>query len=139
MEPDGTADSPGDAGTPALSLPRSPESVSAARRFVADHCQQWQLRGSYDGLLLLVSETVTNAVQHARSRLVEVRLVRHPPAVWVEVRDDDATPPAPRAAGGDAESGRGMELVDALSDEWGVTANSDGSKTVWFDVTPEPE
>jgi len=139
VESDGTADSPGGAGSPALSLPRTPESVSAARRFVADHCQQWQLRGSYDGLLLLVSETVTNAVQHARSRLVEVRLVRTHRAVRVEVRDDDATPPTPRPAGGDAESGRGTELVAALSDQWGVTANSDGGKTVWFDVTPERE
>lgn len=121
--------------TPAVKLPPSPESVSAARRFVLHQCQQWQLLGSHDRLLLLVSETVTNAVKHARSRLVEVRLVRQPPAVRVEVRDEDPRSPTSGNPSEDAESGRGMQLVEALSDEWGVTQHAGGGKTVWFDVT----
>lgn len=122
-----------------VELPPAPESVSAARRFVAQQCRTWQLLGSYDRLLLLVSETVTNAVQHARSRLVEVRLVRRPAAVRVEVRDDDPHVPTAAEPGSDAESGRGMGLVASLSDEWGVTPHGEGGKTVWFDVSPAEE
>lgn len=126
-----------------VELPPAPESVSAARRLVAAQLQRWHL-GSSDRLLLLVSEIVTNAVQHARCRLVEVRLVRRPRAVRVEVRDDDSRLPTPQQApvadaDSDAESGRGMGLVGALSDEWGVTAHADGGKTVWFDVVPSAD
>lgn len=124
---------------PEVKLPSSPESVSAARRFVQQHCSQWHLGDSCDRLLLLVSETVTNVVKHARSRLVHVRLVRQSPVVRVEVRDDDPTPPAPiegTEAAPDAESGRGVQLIEALSEEWGVTAHPEGGKTVWFDIAP---
>lgn len=120
---------------PAVKLPPTPESVSVARRFVLQKCQQWHLLGSHDRLLLLVSETVTNAVKHARSHLVEVRLVRQPPAVRVEVRDDDPRAPISGNPAEDAESGRGMQLVEALADEWGVTRHAGDGKTVWFDVT----
>jgi len=127
---------------PAVELPPSPESVSAARRFVRQQCQQWHLGANCDRLVLLVSETVTNAVNHARSRLVRVRLIHRAPVIRVEVHDDDPTLPAPvltAQAAPDAESGRGMQLVEALSDEWGVTEHPEGGKTIWFDVAPSDE
>jgi anti-sigma regulatory factor (Ser/Thr protein kinase) len=86
---------------------------------------------------LVVSELVTNAVRHGhvRGRLVELRLVYDlEKAVTVEVSDagDRRLPPtAPCPADvALAESGRGLALVAAFSDAWGVRDRVVG-KTVW--------
>jgi phosphoserine phosphatase RsbU/P len=87
---------------------------------------------------LLVSELVTNAVVHAASA-VEVHCERDDSGITVRVRDADTGPlvlSAPAtlagASGSDLwEGGRGLLLVDQLSDAWG-TEHQGGRKTVWF-------
>ena len=115
-------------------LPSDPSAVPAARRFVS---QAVVHRGGHGSMLdktqLLVTELTTNAVLHAHSP-IRLSVMPEPDHVRVEVRDDDPRPldrpcrPAP-----DAESGRGLWLVDALATTWGVNANARG-KTVWFEV-----
>ncbi len=98
-----------------------------ARRFVAGlvagHTQA-------DDIALLTSELVTNAVRHAATpaeMLVQVsdRTVR------VEVHDATSGPVQPRQP--DTNGGRGLRLVELLSDRWGVDARPPG-KSVWFEI-----
>lgn len=91
---------------------------------------------------LVVSELVTNSVQHGRvpGRLVELRLAYDlAKTVSVEVSDaGDHRPPAtaPDDPGDLPESGRGLALVTAFADAWGVRDREVG-KTVWARFTVE--
>jgi anti-sigma regulatory factor (Ser/Thr protein kinase) len=85
-----------------------------------------------DRVLLLTSEVVTNAILHARTPLRLTAIVEAGQVV-VRVYDTLRTPPRRRAYRADASTGRGMHLVEALADRWGVDETSAG-KCVWFAV-----
>lgn len=122
-------------------LPRTPESAHDARRLVRLALDVWGLdtvRGSAE---LVVSELLTNAVLHARRDSVRVTVTRlGDERISVAVVDLSHKRPEPRPAGSDAESGRGLEIVDALSGgRWGVDPLRWG-KRVWAELTaPEDE
>ena len=80
-----------------------------------------------------MSELVTNAVVHAGSE-VEVMVQLTPTAARVEVTDASADAVAPRDAGADEDSGRGLALVGSLARRWGIRPAPGGGKTVWFEV-----
>ncbi len=87
-----------------------------------------------DSIELLTSELVTNVVLHARTgaRLL-VRMVE--PIVRVEVVDEHPAEPVLRMASDSlSTSGRGMFLVEALADAWGVDGLPGDGKRVWFEV-----
>ena len=107
------------------------EARRATRRWLADSAMSDALR---DDLLLVISELVTNAVVHARTpaRLV-VRFDGR--RVVTEVFDADARLPTP-AVSVDGEGGRGLVLVDRLSDRWGTELLADG-KRVWAELTDD--
>ena len=113
-------------------LPPEAASAGRARRFVREVLGEWQLLGIEEVATLLVSEVVTNAVLHAGTDLT-VELLRSEGNVRVEVADRSTQAATRRHYDGAATTGRGLALVQALSDEWGVDARPDG-KTVWFDV-----
>ncbi|MDQ0992326.1 ATP-binding protein [Streptomyces sp. V3I7] len=111
---------------------RSRRSVPAARRFVAWSLTYWGLAGweRADDVLLCVSELATNAVTHGvppgRGFLLRVRYDGD--VVRVEVHDSGSG--VPRVADEADEGGRGLLLVSALADKWGVGERSPG-KAVW--------
>jgi anti-sigma regulatory factor (Ser/Thr protein kinase) len=110
-----------------------PTSSRAARHVVADWCIAEGVIGDVvDTLLLLTAELVTNAVLHGRSDVV-LRIGRAGSRVRVGVGDENTRLPQRREADTDALNGRGMALVEALSDAHGIDAGPAG-KTVWFDV-----
>lgn len=85
---------------------------------------------------LLVSELVTNVARHTDvgSCTVSLDTAGAPrPVVTVEVVDRAADLPVtlPSPAGERAEGGRGLRIVAALADEWGVR-QSGSEKSVWF-------
>ena len=85
---------------------------------------------------LLVSELVTNAILHVGSG-VEVNVhVRESGTVRVDVRDPSRFAPRRRDPGLDS-TGRGLVLLDALADRWGVDVTNDG-KSVWFELDLPP-
>jgi CheY-like chemotaxis protein len=109
-----------------------PESVSAARRFVAGTLAEWELTELADTITLLLSELVTNAIVHAHAAPdVTVRLL--PDRVHVEVADARPETVYAQEADDSATSGRGLALVDALATDWGSVTVT-GGKVVWFDV-----
>lgn len=108
-------------------------SAGQARRFVDQVLSRWHCGGVLEDVKLLVSELVTNAVVHADSDVeVAVRLLND--AVRIEVVDRaPAQPLRPSDPPQDAESGRGLLLVETLASAWGVEALDQG-KVVWFEV-----
>lgn len=106
----------------------------AARRFVSSVLARRPYEGRVQtgDIRLLVSELATNAVIHARSPFsVSVRCVGS--AVRISVRDSSPMRPVLRDGGVTSLSGRGLHLVDALADAWGVDADVDG-KTIWAEL-----
>jgi anti-sigma regulatory factor (Ser/Thr protein kinase) len=89
--------------------------------------------------VLLVSELVTNSVRYSRATNGAIELVASITAdvVRVEVRDDGEGFDQPPLADDDAESGRGLQLVEALADRWGRPAGPRAS--VWFEIDRAPD
>jgi PAS domain S-box-containing protein len=107
-----------------------PESVALTRGFTAGvlHGAGWGMH--VDTAVLLVSELVTNAIRHAAGPHALVVTVRED-GVEVSVEDGDERRPASRQAAATDEHGRGLVLVNALSDDWGVRPLP-GGKATWF-------
>ncbi|MFE4912892.1 SpoIIE family protein phosphatase [Streptomyces sp. NPDC056652] len=112
-------------------LAPDPREVARARRLVRGQLLRWELPAAVETAQLMVSELVTNAVKHARSRRVGLRLVRTD-ALLCEVLDDEPAPAALLDAGRDDEFGRGLRVVSTLAREWGTSSSARG-KTVWFE------
>ncbi|MFE5584517.1 ATP-binding protein [Kitasatospora sp. NPDC056531] len=94
-----------------------------------------------DEAQVVLDELVTNAVAHARvpqGRRIGVRFEMVLDHLRLEVRDASSEKPAiRRSMGVDAESGRGLCLVEALSVEWGFMPRPEGiGKIVWALVGP---
>jgi len=117
----------------ARSFPRHAESVGAARRFATD-----VLSGidpdQLDSVELMVSELATNSIRHAQAAF-ELTVANVDGEIRVEVTDRAGGEPCMRAAGPDDPTGRGLQIVNLLSEAWGVEHRADTGKTVWFTVT----
>ncbi|MFF0450715.1 SpoIIE family protein phosphatase [Streptomyces sp. NPDC004609] len=121
--------------------------VAGVRRFLRDVLREWNRLPLLDDLELLVSEVVTNGLIHAHSE-VDLRLREYPDRIRVEARDSDPYPPVPtvllndESSNQEAESGRGLLIVEALALAWGSSPAGRG-KTTWFEVStaaaPAPE
>jgi len=113
-------------------LAAHPASTRAARAFVAEHLVSWHLDSAIDDATLLVSELVTDAILHARSPIdLVVRKVKT--SVRVEVFDDGNGVPEPLHPDHEDDVGRGLGLVEAVANRWGVE-DLDTGKTVWFEI-----
>ncbi|MFG3282282.1 ATP-binding protein [Streptomyces sp. NPDC048111] len=89
--------------------------------------------GATDVAELLTSELVTNALVHTEHGAVVTATVDED-GLRVEVRDFVAALPTPHApSDGDGTHGRGLLLVEALADAWGVCEHGMG-KVVWFEL-----
>ena len=108
-------------------------SATEARRFVEDELRP---AGVGEDTLchaqLLVTELVTNAARHAQSA-VDLTITGEQGRVRIEARDDStAIPVAPRV---DTETRhRGLQLIEDLSEGWGVEVRDDDGKTVWCEL-----
>ncbi|MFD3454666.1 SpoIIE family protein phosphatase [Streptomyces sp. NPDC058691] len=105
--------------------------VRRARALTRDALERWGAPEAAETAALLVGEVVTNAVRHAHTRHVELRLVRAD-ALLCEVSDDDHALPVLLGVGPEDEKGRGLRIVSRLAREWGASRTAQG-KTVWFE------
>ncbi len=118
-----------------LALSSHPTSATAARRFVREVLAGWECPDG-DAAVACTDELVTNAIVHVCSD-IEVVVRHRDGTIRIEVHDRSARPPLRRVHAVDAERGRGLDLVDALSSRWGVSPTCTG-KSVWFEVAPVP-
>jgi anti-sigma regulatory factor (Ser/Thr protein kinase) len=125
---------------PTVRLPIEARSVAAARDLLHQTLRQHgtQSRGDDPADIvadaaLMLSELVTNATRHT-STLLLLEITIHAGTLRVAVIDDaPGMPTPPHDPGPDAAGGRGLMIVDALADRWGVVQGTD-RKTVWFDL-----
>lgn len=128
--------SPSSAGAPICSesLPRHPASAGVARRMVRAALDAWHLPALVDEATLVVTELVANAADHARGSSIRVTVTRTGRSrVRIAVVDKDRRHPEIRPATSDDERGRGLRLVDAVSEVWGVDPLRWG-KRVWAEL-----
>jgi anti-sigma regulatory factor (Ser/Thr protein kinase) len=110
-------------------FPCRAQSVTAARHFTRS-VLQGQPPETLEAAELMVSELATNAVQHARSGF-ELTISTARGQLRVEIRDSGQGQPAMRSPTPTENSGRGLRIVEAMSQEWGVRVEPAG-KLVWF-------
>jgi hypothetical protein len=134
-------------------------SVGTARDFCLSTMRRWGVTDRQDDVAVVVSELLTNALRHAvpqagspprtaprtphgspdgpaggpgRSRWpVRLALIQPGQFVLCAVADPSPRPPQPKEPDYLAESGRGLHVIDALSDRWGSTVPTDAGKVVW--------
>ncbi|MER5938248.1 SpoIIE family protein phosphatase [Streptomyces sp. NPDC001928] len=109
-------------------LPDGPVAAGQARSHIRSRLAEWHLDELVMTTELLASELVGNVVRHARGPL-QLRLVRSRTLIC-EVSDGSLTTPRVRRAQDTDEGGRGLQLVAALSQRWGVRYTLDG-KCIW--------
>ena len=113
-----------------------PQSSHAARMWVRPKLEAWHLDGVADEVELLLSELVSNVVEHVGAPM-SVRLSRHDDSVRVEVHDPSDVAPVVRVPDLSDEGGRGMRLIASFADRWGTDLRSRDGKTVWFELSGE--
>lgn len=122
-------------------VPAQPSRASTVRRAVAAHLTSLPLTSEQlDNAVLATGELFANAVRHGSSDsgdTVTVAVERTGHDVRVTVADRSPALPWLRVAEVAEESGRGLALVAALSDDWGIAGPAPGTtgKSVWFTLT----
>ncbi|MBT2420842.1 ATP-binding protein [Streptomyces sp. ISL-22] len=96
----------------------------------------------FEGATGIVAELVSNAVLHGRvpGRDFRLRLMlRTGGTLRIEVTDarGDRIPQVRDTVGGETESGRGLLIVAAYADRWGVDEAPANCKTVWAELAPD--
>jgi hypothetical protein len=113
-------------------------SVRTARDFTIVTLQRWGLAERSQDIAIVVSELLTNALRHAvpgsgdsrPRRPIRLGLLQPGSCVLCAVADPSRAAPVLQARGSFAETGRGLQIIRALSDQWGF-APSDPGKVVW--------
>ena len=124
-----------------------PGSVRAARDFTVSTLHRWGMAERSQDIAIVVSELLTNALRHAlpgpggtRPRQpIRLGLLQPESCVLCAVADPSKAAPAPRTPRSLAETGRGLHIVCALSDQWGCTTPSETGKVVWALFRPRPD
>ncbi|WP_436996827.1 ATP-binding protein [Streptomyces sp. enrichment culture] len=122
-----------------LQLSSTPRGARLARLLATEQLRTWGLPSH--PAELIVGELAANAVTHGRVSGRDFRLLLYVvgDTLRIEVTDTrgDRLPCRQRSAD-DAESGRGLLLVEALADRWGVVPGPPPLKTVWAEVGTVP-
>lgn len=138
--------------TPAVTartLDPHPEAARAARRFTRDILASWDLDALADEAEVIIGELVVNAITHglgedrdhhgpgsARGSRQDgtpfrVCLLRRAGEVMLAALDPSDDAPVPRQPDSEGEGGRGLQIVNALSDVWGWSPMAGHGKAVW--------
>jgi len=112
-------------------LSAGPIAVPEARSQVGTVISAWDVPVDPSVAVLLTSELVTNAIRHEAGGTVTLSVTCSRARLRVDVHDTSLLLPVLMEAPADAEAGRGLMLVAALSDQWGVYPTPAG-KAVYF-------
>ncbi|WSD11449.1 ATP-binding protein [Streptomyces hirsutus] len=136
-----------------MTLAATPNAVAWARRHTVDVLQRWRFPDErIEVARLLVSELATNAIQHAQPTepsetateyaglgTIALRLWPIDGGIILAVSDPDPRQPVPRAHDASASGGRGLGLIQAMTNRWGYFPTQPRSgKIVWAEVPARP-
>jgi anti-sigma regulatory factor (Ser/Thr protein kinase) len=117
-----------------MSLVVGEHSARHIRRVVRSFLREWEMADLADAVELAVTELIANVVRHVPDRRCTLLVLRRETGVRVEVTDGSSRLPVLSAGWSpEAEGGRGLVLLDAMADRWGVEPLAGGGKTVWFE------
>lgn len=124
-----------------LQLSSTRRGARLARLLGVEQLRAWGL--PFEAAAHVIAELASNAVLHGCTPGRDFRLVLTVPTertLRIEVTDTqgDRLPSAPRTSRPDDESGRGLLLVEALADRWGVTSGPFPCKTTWAELDLKP-
>lgn len=122
----------------AVELQALPSRIGQVRRIISAQLRYWHLDPLIDPAVLGVTELLTNVHRHAqpdKSCTVEIELLLD--RLTVSVHDHDPRLPTVCHADSSATSGRGLAMIAAVSESWGVRPGDDSGKVIWFTL-PAP-
>lgn len=118
------------------SFPPDPAAVSAVRRELRIRLRRAGIGSVADDIALVCQELMSNAVLHGcpdvpSAVTLTISVSRSDDRLRVGVRDPSEAMPTRQKLSSSRTSGRGLRLVDQLSERWGVETDQAGGKTVW--------
>lgn len=116
-----------------MELQALPSRIGQVRRIVSAQLRYWHLDALIDRASLGVTELLSNVHRHAqpdKTCTVEIELLLD--RLTVSVRDHDPRMPVVDDAEPLATCGRGLAMVAAMSESWGVRPDGESGKVVWF-------
>jgi hypothetical protein len=119
-------------------LTTGPAAVPEARGLVQAAVRSWEVSVDPDDAVLLTSELVTNAVQREPGQPVVLVISSSGGQLRVDVHDTSHSLPTVTDVSADAETGRGLLLVAALSADWGCYPTPTG-KAVYFTLASQAQ
>ena len=119
-------------------LPAGPIAAPEARSRVRAVIRAWDVPVDPGVAVLLTSELVTNAIRHEADETVTLAITCPCAQLRIDVHDTSRLLPVLMEVPAAAEAGRGLMLVAALSDQWGVYPTPAG-KAVYFTLAFQPK
>ncbi|WP_405593175.1 ATP-binding protein [Streptomyces sp. NBC_01190] len=118
----------------ALELEAHPYRIQQIRRIVSAQLRYWRLDPLIDAASTGISELLANVHRHARpDKRCAVTLTLAVDRLTVAVKDHDPRLPYPQPMEPTATTGRGLAMVEALTDGWGTDLlPGEAGKVVWF-------
>ena len=122
--------------TAQIDLPPIPPSVTVARHLVLELLRSWNAPHDREDAALLVTELVSNVVDHVRGE-ANLTLELDLSDAWLRIAvvDGSAIRPVVQELSHDRPRGRGMRMVESIADRWGAEDHR-GGKRVWFELRP---
>ncbi|MFD5898530.1 MULTISPECIES: ATP-binding protein [unclassified Streptomyces] len=121
-----------------VELQALPSRIRQVRRIVSAQLRYWHLDPLIDPAALGVTELLTNVHRHAQpDKMCTVDIELLLDRLTVSVHDHDPRLPTIKAADPLDVCGRGLALIEAVSESWGVRAEGDAGKVIWFTL-PAP-
>ncbi|QKW05196.1 ATP-binding protein [Streptomyces sp. NA04227] len=122
-----------------VELQALPSRISQVRRIVTAQLRYWRLDALIDRVALGVTELLTNVHRHAGTdKTCTVQIELDLDRLTVSVHDRDPRLPYVHEPEPGATGGRGLALIAALSESWGVQPHGRSGKTVWFALPTPP-
>jgi anti-sigma regulatory factor (Ser/Thr protein kinase) len=119
-----------------VDLPPIPPSVPVARHIVLELLRAWKVPHDLDDAALLVTELVSNVVDHVQGDAVlTLELGVSDDWLRIAVVDGSSVRPVVQELAQGRPRGRGMRMVQAIADRWGAEDHR-GGKRVWFELRP---
>ena len=119
-----------------IDLPSIPPSVPVSRHLVLELLRAWDVPHDREDAALLVTELVSNVVDHVRGDVtLTVEVGVSDDWLRIAVVDSSALRPVVQAFSLDRPRGRGLRMVQAIADRWGADDHR-GGKRVWFELSP---
>ncbi|WP_345570946.1 ATP-binding protein [Streptomyces plumbiresistens] len=131
----------------ARSFCADPAGLQHARHFARKVLDEWGLTAYIDDAVIVIGELIANAARHAlqpdghdeTTATAWLGLVRRQQAVICAVADPSPCAPTLQHPEQLSESGRGLQIIEALSASWGCSQPQASGKMVWARVSTPPQ